>query len=742
MDNDDLFGSGGFDAARQQQQQPFTFDTDEMNPFGNEASPWDDVAHSDSKAPEASLSAAGFEESQGTQITGGLGSAKGSADDESAHLHKQLSNKLRLSTSSDGLAKDGGTDTHTTDTQISETLHSANSSQPQSKDGPPSADNTGALASPWKKPASSGGSMTTQAQTARRVGVIKRGLRSPRVFGKTLSPAAFEDPLSSAAARNEADESSIPATRASQMRASVDVSSAPSSKNGVAQTRQTRSLSGTRLSGQASAGFVDSGSIDGAQYPSIDSSQQHHNPHPYDQQLSPQLQHEQIVSAKHHVEEGSPPRASTSSDRASSGAAGPPSSRGSISRAYMTAHQRRKSLDPTPADQMPRFSIRITDPVKVSDSLKSYIAYKVYTQSDAKMFRESSMVVRRRYRDFDWLMQELSARHPGVIVPPIPEKQSMGRFEDEFVEARRAGLESCLARISEHPVLWCDSVFRIFLEADDFATKARNITDTRVSMEISGKGSQLGASSGSGLFGDGWGSTKYKEKDEWFTRRMQELDAIEEELRALLRALDYSQRQRQELSIAHGELGEAYLTMAGQELSKNLSNGLTDMGSLQQKLKLLQSRQGVADFAGFQLTTEEYIRMIGAARAAFAARGRAHTLWQNSLSELLKRRRVLESYVQSPGKASAERIAQLKGEIARAEIRTEGSRNEYDDVSQIIKQEVARFDVGRVRDFQAAIESYLTSLIETQEDIVVLWETYLASLRNSDASSSDRRASA
>ncbi|KAJ2537825.1 Vacuolar protein sorting-associated protein vps5, partial [Coemansia sp. RSA 1933] len=188
-------------------------------------------------------------------------------------------------------------------------------------------------------------------------------------------------------------------------------------------------------------------------------------------------------------------------------------------------------------------------------------------------------------------------------------------------------------------------------------------------------------------------------------------------------------------------LGEAYLGMAGQELSKNLSNGLTDMGSLQQKLKVLQSRQGVADFAGFQLTTDEYIRMIGAARTAFSARGRAHTLWQNSLSELLKKRRVLESYVQTPGKASAERIAQLKAEIARAEIRTEGSRNEFDDVSQIIRQEVARFDTGRVRDFQAAVESYLTSLIETQEEIVVLWESYLASLRSADASS-DRRASA
>ncbi|KAJ2260001.1 Vacuolar protein sorting-associated protein vps5, partial [Coemansia sp. RSA 451] len=317
--------------------------------------------------------------------------------------------------------------------------------------------------------------------------------------------------------------------------------------------------------------------------------------------------------------------------------------------------------------------IEVTDPVKVSDALKSYVAYKVHTRSTAPMFRERDMTVRRRYRDFDWLVQELVARHPGVIVPAIPEKQSMGRFGDEFVEARRAGLESCLARIGRHVVLWNDDVFRLFLEADDFATKARLITEARVAAEING--TAPGSSSSAGLFG----GARYKEKDEWFARRMQELDAIEEELRALLRALDYSQRQRRELAISHGELGEAYLKMAGQELNAGLSGSLTAMGSLQQKLKVLQGRQGSSDVASFQLTTDEYIRMIGGVRLAFAARGRAHTQWQGSLGELLRRRKILEGYTQHPGRASAERLAQLKGEIARAEIRTETSRNAFDD---------------------------------------------------------------
>ncbi|KAJ2028471.1 Vacuolar protein sorting-associated protein vps5, partial [Coemansia sp. S2] len=69
-------------------------------------------------------------------------------------------------------------------------------------------------------------------------------------------------------------------------------------------------------------------------------------------------------------------------------------------------------------------------------------------------------------------------------------------------------------------------------------------------------------------------------------------------------------------------------------------------------------------------------------------------------------------------------------------IRTEGNRNAFDDVSLILKHEVARFDASRVRDFQAAIEAYLASLIDTQEEIVTLWEAYLVSLRNTDPAES------
>ncbi|KAJ1857723.1 Vacuolar protein sorting-associated protein vps5 [Coemansia sp. RSA 1822] len=663
--DDDMFG-GGFGTTR---QQPFSFDEQDMNPFSEGASPWTDAnTQSESAAASPSLNPAitvndSNTSSSDTSVSGAEEPSDAGSDDVS-RLHQDVAAKLRVSADPNTLAVQDEADD---DTQL------------------------GKLAE-----------LKAAPHSARRVGVIKRGLRSPRVLGKQLSATAFEDPLTSAAAGSDFAE-------AIGGRASIDVTAQRQQKP-MQPSRQTRSLSESRPGGVQAAQLQSQPFEQQHSYEQLNS-----QPHPYEQQLSPPLQHEQVASAREHVD--GVRRASVDRPTSASTARTPPASR-----AYLGSHQRRRSLDVTPADQIPEMVIEVTDPVKVSDALKSYVAYKVHTRSAAPMFRERDMTVRRRYRDFDWLVQELVARHPGVIVPAIPEKQSMGRFGDEFVEARRAGLESCLARIGRHVVLWNDDVFRLFLEADDFATKARLITEARVAAEINGTAP---GSTSAGLFG----GARYKEKDEWFARRMQELDAIEEELRALLRALDYSQRQRRELAISHGELGEAYLKMAGQELNAGLAGSLTAMGSLQQKLKVLQGRQGSSDVASFQLTTDEYIRMIGGVRLAFAARGRAHTQWQGSLSELLRRRKILEGYTQHPGRASAERLAQLKGEIARAEIRTETSRNAFDDVSLLLKHEIVRFDAARVRDFQATIETYLASLIGTQEEIVVLWEAYLASLR-------------
>ena len=56
-----------------------------------------------------------------------------------------------------------------------------------------------------------------------------------------------------------------------------------------------------------------------------------------------------------------------------------------------------------------------------------------------------------------------------MIVPPIPEKSSLNRFQETFVENRRLALNKSIQKIANHPALCNDVDLKLFLESDSFA---------------------------------------------------------------------------------------------------------------------------------------------------------------------------------------------------------------------------------------------------------------------------------
>ena len=124
----------------------------------------------------------------------------------------------------------------------------------------------------------------------------------------------------------------------------------------------------------------------------------------------------------------------------------------------------------------PQFQITVGDPQKVgSDPITSHIIYTVHTRTTSPLYSKGSFSVLRRYSDFLWLVSALSSNNPGVIVPPVPEKNAFGtsRFQDRFVESRRLALNKCIQKIANHPVLCKDQDLRFFLESDSFAMEVR-----------------------------------------------------------------------------------------------------------------------------------------------------------------------------------------------------------------------------------------------------------------------------
>ncbi|KAF7964405.1 hypothetical protein HWV62_8517 [Athelia sp. TMB] len=117
----------------------------------------------------------------------------------------------------------------------------------------------------------------------------------------------------------------------------------------------------------------------------------------------------------------------------------------------------------------PVFVITVDDPQKVSDPILKFTMYTVHTRTTSPMFQKSAFSVLRRYSDFLWLYETLSLNHPGVIVPPVPEKMPFGRFNESFLQSRRMALETCIQKTANHQVLSKDPDLKMFLESDSFA---------------------------------------------------------------------------------------------------------------------------------------------------------------------------------------------------------------------------------------------------------------------------------
>jgi sorting nexin-1/2 len=146
----------------------------------------------------------------------------------------------------------------------------------------------------------------------------------------------------------------------------------------------------------------------------------------------------------------------------------------------------------------PSFTISVGDPHKVGDLTSSHTEYSVTTKTTSKGYRNPEFTVSRRYRDFLWLYTQLHNNNPGVIIPPPPEKQAVGRFEVDFVESRRAALERMLSKAATHPVLQHDGDLKLFLESDAFTVDIKNKErkDVGLSENKGMFGSMLSGSSG------------------------------------------------------------------------------------------------------------------------------------------------------------------------------------------------------------------------------------------------------
>ncbi|KAJ6442189.1 sorting nexin 3 [Purpureocillium lavendulum] len=372
----------------------------------------------------------------------------------------------------------------------------------------------------------------------------------------------------------------------------------------------------------------------------------------------------------------------------------------------------------------PTFHITVGDPVKIGDLTSSHIVYSVRTKTTSRAYKQPEFEVKRRYRDFLWLYTTLHGNNPGYVVPPPPEKQAVGRFDSNFVESRRAALEKMLNKTAAHPTLQHDADLKLFLESEAFNVDIKH-KERRDPLPVESKGvlGSLGINVG--------GGNKFVEQDDWFHDRKVYLDALEGQLRGLLKAMETMVGQRKMMAEAASDFSASLHALSTVELSPSLSGPLDALSDLQLTIRDVYDRQAQQDVLTFGIIIEEYIRLIGSVKQAFTQRQKGFYAWHSAESELQKKKSTQDKLLRQ-GKSQQDRLNQMNAEVGEAERKVHQARLLFEEMGRSMRTELDRFEKEKVEDFKSGVETFLESAVEAQKELIEKWETFLMQLDAED----------
>jgi sorting nexin-1/2 len=216
---------------------------------------------------------------------------------------------------------------------------------------------------------------------------------------------------------------------------------------------------------------------------------------------------------------------------------------------------------------------------------------------------------------------------------------------------------------------------------------------------------------------------KTPEIDPWFETKRAYIEQLELQLKAVAKSIDNVIKYRDELAAGSEELGESCLTLATSELSKSVEANLIKFGEAQKKAKQVYADQACQDLVHLANTFEEYIRLIGSVKLAFNTRQKIHQLHLKAVADLSKFKISLEK-LKLTFRAKPDKITTLEQDILEAESKIVQTKKEFEDVSKVIKDEMEYFELQKVKDIQRSIQSWLKSIADSSEKLVLVWQDY------------------
>lgn len=390
-------------------------------------------------------------------------------------------------------------------------------------------------------------------------------------------------------------------------------------------------------------------------------------------------------------------------------------------------------------------NITVSDPIKRTDGvgMMSYTTYKVNTMTNRGDMRGGPFSVIRRFNDFKGLHGSLAEEFPGAIIPPLPEKSLIGRFEEQFVESRRRNLERFLQRVALHAELKGSARLVDFLTqedafdggageaggAEDGVAAAANAAGSNMFGWLNSTARAARTSISSALAASELerGCSAHEEmRFEELSEYVRNLETQMGNVAAHAKAL---KERNQELAKSLFDFGLAF-TLLGQAEPSSLGGALTSMGQTADRLSELSTEQARCEALNFEDPLADYVRIVGAVRLALSQRNEKRDTYVLALQSVAKKEAAVAKVSGVPGKE--DKVGAAEAALLRANDAADAAKVEFEKVSARVIREVERFKEEKAEDMRKISIDYIRLQVEHNQKVEEAWAKLLPRLEAVD----------
>ena len=350
----------------------------------------------------------------------------------------------------------------------------------------------------------------------------------------------------------------------------------------------------------------------------------------------------------------------------------------------------------------------VSDPVFNKEGVSGYTSY---TLQGSKIPEPLS----RRYRDFDALRKKLVERWPGVFIPNIPHKKTMGNTDKEIVGLRIEMINRFLKKLSKIDYLFNSDEMELFLQNSNNVPKTLDNIKEDTFEELLKKYSSTFTD-----YDDNFDTSTGKSAQDEFAKKLNEnyprlrafrafiaqekerFKEVQKNYLAVISDLSIYEKEIISTFVNSDENKLVFFNMKNIDLCKNISNAQEKVINPYDRL--------------YQAITEDYLDTEAMQESLESLKGLQDTY--NKLTKNLTSTNIQLNDLQA-GKSSIKSMLSFKGKeenISGLMMEKEKLEKDIDNLGQVIK--IATFNMqNQIKNFKnVSLQNYYNELSRIEKD--------------------------